>query len=285
VVPLDDHAPPAEEHQELLETTPAEAGWALARELDGLQAYTRVEPGLFAFRVRASVPGTAPAEWVVLMREFDLMPQWLTLCDGAQLLRLASPTHLWALATFSLPWYMAVLPPLFVLLHVRLHERTPGEWLASCTSATDDEYDRATLPHLKRYSEVPVECIARLAATPHATAPAGEGGAAASGTRDADTSVDAIFRIRLSRLTFLGPARHAMSAAPAWLVQLAASVIIPFLWKAFVGTLTTKVAHRHGADARSSPWVQRLRADETGLYAMMARRHTAEPGAAQRRLS
>lgn len=255
---------PVHEH---LRTTPEAAGWRLACSLDGLKAYARPDPGEFAFRLVGTHTGSTPAQWVVLFRELDLLPEWLSICSSASVLRLASPTELWPLATFTFPWVW-MLPPLYVLLHVRLQENFPGEWVAAIT--TDETFNRAALPPgIASYSEVFLSlAVARLAVADAASD--GDGRTDTTKTKlSTTTNIDAVFKVPIRRLTFLGPARLAMAHAPAWLVTLAAAVVIPFLWSAFIATLASKVV---SSREPTSPWRARLREDATGLYALMSRR-------------
>jgi hypothetical protein len=255
---------PVHEH---LRTTPEAAGWRLACSLDGLKAYTRPDPGEFAFRLVGTHTGSTPAQWVVLFRELDLLPEWLSICSSASVLRLASPTELWPLAAFTFPWFW-MLPPLYVLLHVRLQENVPGEWVAAIT--TDETFDRAALPpSIASYSEVFLGlAVARLAVADAASD--GDGRTDTTKTKlSTTTNIDAVFKVPIRRLTFLGPARLAMAHAPAWLVTLAVAVVIPFLWSAFIATLASKVV---SSREPTSPWRARLREDATGLYALMSRR-------------
>ncbi len=263
---------PEDEH---LRSTPEAAGWRLARELNGLKAYTRSDPGEFAFRIVGKHTGSTPAQWVVLFRELDLLPEWLSICDTGSVLRLASPTELWPLATFKFPWFW-MLPPLFVLLHVRMQEKAPGEWIFTC--ATDESYDRTTLPpSTASYGEVSLGlAVARLVAVDAAMSESdgrmgtmGTTTTARTTTARTTTTVDAVFKIPIAKLTFLGPARHAMANAPSWLVTLAASVVIPFLWSAFIETLTSKVL---SSSEPTNRWRVRLREDASGLYRLMLRK-------------
>ena len=251
-----------------LAVAPEADGWTLCSQLDGLRAYTQASPGEFSFRICASQPSSSPADWMVLVRELDLLPQWLSICDSASALKVASPTELWPFATFRFPWFWP-LRPLFFLLHVQLTELAPGVWIITCE--TDEKYDRTSLPSSGLYSELPLDMVvAKMTCTavncPSAT------------EAQCETTVDAVIRVPIAKLTFLGPARHAMANAPAWLVNLAASVVIPFLWQAFINTLLAKIlnpsarARAGAADAvTSNPWLNRLRVDDTGLYGMLSR--------------
>ena len=296
--------------EEILTAPDKAHGWMIARDSDSLRAFTRLFPGKLNFRMCAQHCASL-ADWVVLVRELDLLPRWLSICDSACELGAASATELWPCATFTFPWYWP-LPPLYVLLHIRLHERATGDWVITCTS--DETYDRSLLPFdTKSYHEVRLDLVLARISTHGGTekgrqTSTGEG-TAAMGTAAVETtaeampaeetvskkatvvqttSLDAVVKLSLAKLSFLGPARHAMAHAPAWLLNLVASVVVPFLWGAFLETLDKQVVAPRRRRAlyntssgscstcslvdphrTSSPWLERLEADATGLYAML----------------
>ena len=135
-----------------------------------------------------------------------------------------------------------------------------GYWL--CVLQTDPSYDRASLPEgiLQRHSEV---IIPRAAGRLSAIAPRKGSSMASRSKFDITLSID------MSKLSFLGPLRHLYP--PAWMVRVLTSALVPAVWKAVVAVLG-----KLNKQGRGGPHGARIFADETGMYAKMARQ-TGQP--------
>ena len=101
--------------------------WTLASSLDNnLRIYTAIDASRFSLRFAVDSLPTGAAELMCLPREMDLVPTWNKFCAWGGVLRVASPTELWAGAVLELPW---PVPRHAILVHAELHDRMGEEKL------------------------------------------------------------------------------------------------------------------------------------------------------------
>ena len=115
-------------------------GWRLAKSVDGgkLRRYTRADgAGEFGFRFVSEIDVAGAAECMALPRETDLIPEWNIFCEAAEIVRLDSPTELWAQAILKLPW---PVPRHLVRLHATLHDRVERDGCFVCHTASPPDF-------------------------------------------------------------------------------------------------------------------------------------------------
>ena len=178
------------------------------------------------------------------------------MCDAGGVLKLISPTDIWAYAQFGF-WPLPA-PPIYVLLRATLSEhknaRDGAHWRLTLRSA-GREFDRGSLPpSVRQHAEVPISAASITIAA--ATSRSGDG---------PRTSVSGQLVLDLSQLSGFGVVRHVRP--PQWLVNGLTSVLLPRLW----GMLLTTVASVQEQGA-AGPFGTRITADPTGVYSIFRRR-------------
>lgn len=206
-------------------------GWSLARSLTGEQrwatAYLRSDDGFLSLRIEGAVDSGAP-QILSLLREVDLLPSWNRFCDEASLLRLLSPTELWAAAGVRLPW---PVPPQHLFIRAAVSDDPQSEdgvvAIAQSTGASLRPPDGLRLPaSLRRRLELPVGLAAgRLRPLPPlARVGGGAGdGAGGEGLAPHQTRLDVLLTFNLSRMPFAtGPA----AAPPRWVLSMVVWIVV-----------------------------------------------------------
>jgi hypothetical protein len=252
--------------EQLGEKPPSASEWTLARTIYApagpwLKVYTRQADRQLSLRAEGAVRGSA-AEILCLLRELDLMPQWNKYTDGTPtLLRMVTPTELWAALGVRLPWPV----PRQSLFVKALVERDPSSKrgivaTAQSTSEVIVPPDGVALPDsLADRAELPVQlAVGRIRPL--------DSGASASGAPQRQqrqqplSRVDVYLTFDLSRLGYLA----AASAAPSWLVNLIVFIAVPMVYHSYLDQLAT-------LHASGSAHLSRLRADHSGLYKRVAK--------------
>ena len=237
-------------------------GWHLARTMDSgdqrIEVHARVRHGgELGFRFTGALDSSI-VELLSLARETDLMPTWNIYCSVGNVVRVASPTELWAFADFHF-WPMPI-PRIFAALHATLDDRlrsNGGTFRVSARSEPEGSrsaFDRSSLPRsVRQHFEVIVTSLeARLRPLdpPNATS--------------ARTAFDLQLVMSLTNLAFLGPLRFLNP--PQWVVNVIANVMLPGLWKAILETVT-----RLRVEGTCGAIGARLVADRTGIYRRLRR--------------
>ena len=227
-------------------------GWRLAKSVDGgkLRCYTRADgAGEFGFRFVSEIDVAGAAECMALPRETDLIPEWNIFCEAAEIVRLDSPTELWAQAILKLPW---PVPRHLVRLHATLHDRVERDGCFVCHTATPPDFPETSDD--PRYAacashQLPLRLgVGRLVPLPEAVAGVPR------------TAADIVMLIDLNQVRYL---RGLGGHLPQWLVDVVLAIMVPWLWRMALQLL----ADMGGDNALA----RRLRADESGVYAQIRR--------------
>lgn len=248
--------PPAEAAAREFDGEQTWNGWVLAKELRSgdhqrIQTYTRLEDGLISLRFKGCLD-SGVAEMLSLVQEFDLMPTWIKYAKAAGTLSQRSAHDFVVYADIDL--HMWPIPQLLSLIEVVVASCGGRRVAATFCTPSHAAFDRAAVPAAARKrAEAPLRTgVVRF--TPQ---PAGGG-----------TEFEVVAAVELQALTFLGPARWAMRAAPSWLVNLAVSILIPYIWAQALDTLS-QIQRAEGAVG--GPFARRVAADRHGFYAAMRR--------------
>lgn len=240
-------------------------GWKLARAIKGsqsLEVYTQMRDGCLGLKFIAEVDSSA-AECIALVREVDILPTWNKFVDSAEILRLVTPTNLYACAVASFPW---PIPWHSVVLHARF-ERSPeggGGLLVLLHSPQHTELDKAGLrlpANMRSHNELEFQRgIARLSNLRGGAAPGG-GSAGARGNSSKNsgrprTRLELVLELDLRRLAFLG---NAATSIPGWILNVVLAIVIPWVWKQALVVL-------RGMRSHTSPYMKRLAEDTSGIY-------------------
>lgn len=230
-----------------------------------LRVRTRARRGELGFRIEGTLDASV-VELVSLVRETDLMPTWNAYAREGRVVRLASPTELWAYADFRF-WPLPI-PPMYVALHATLDDRvaTAGHVACSFRSPPPDgpsAFDRSAIPPaVAKHAEMVVPSakaklfpVARPAGLPPRT--------------DFESEV----LLDLSLLAFLGPVRHLHP--PQWMVTTITKIMMPAVWRHVLRSLER--LHADGGGAIGA----RILADESGLYRKL-RQSCGQPDVATR---
>ena len=227
-------------------------GWRLAKSVDGgkLRCYTRADgAGEFGFRFVSEIDVAGAAECMALPRETDLIPEWNIFCEAAEIVRLDSPTELWAQAILKLPW---PVPRHLVRLHATLHDRVERDGCFVCHTASPPDFPETSDD--PRYAacashQLPLRLgVGRLVPLPEAVAGVPR------------TAADIVMLIDLNQVRYL---RGLGGHLPQWLVDAVLAIMVPWLWRMALQLL----ADMGGDNALA----RRLRADESGVYAQIRR--------------
>ena len=219
--------------------------WTLASTLDDgkLCIYTAQEPGRFSLRiVLASLP-TGAAELMCLPREVDLISTWNKFCGWGEVLRLTTPTELWAGAVLALPW---PVPKHSILVHAQMHDRMQEDGCVFVEARTPETFE-GTLPAQMRAcpQTLPIAASSgRLTPLPPDAA-----------TGAPRTAADVSMTVSLTGLGWMG---GVASGVPQWLINLILVVVTPLVYRRALQVL---------ADLSPETALgKRLRVDETGVY-------------------
>lgn len=265
-------------------------GWTHARTLTGeqwLRVYTRVSGHELGVRVHGFALADA-ATLLSVLREVDLMPQWNRFCDRAELLHVASPTDITAVAGTKLPW---PVPP--QSLRVRAQVARDDDEVAGVVALAWPP-DPSELPRSARQLPVALRerhvlplgwAVGRLrpdiSGSGRSSSTGGGDGHArdGAGAPAVGTSIEAAVIFDLSNSPFVA---SAAASVPGWLVKLIVFVCVPAIWNSALAAASagsaSGSADTAGHGGSRQPLLsytrqrrERVLADRTGLYARVAR--------------